>query len=171
MNDIFVEEIVKKEKTAVDKLTVFGMVLLSVLLSVILFFISALIPQFSSILIVLIAAVVYFTYILSANFNLEYEYALVNSEIDVDKIAAKKRRKKMTTVNLRKLDFFGKSTGADFEKCLKDVSIKKVFACRQKKSEDNYFLVYSEDATRKMLIFSPSDKIISVIEKVNPKRY
>lgn len=171
MNDIFVEEIVKKENTAVDKLAVFGMVLLSVLLSVILFFISALIPQFSSIFIVLIAVVVYFTYILSANFNLEYEYALVNSEIDVDKIAAKRRRKKVTTVNLRRLDFFGKSTGADFEKCLKDVSIKKVFACRKKKSEDNYFLVYSEDTIRKMLIFSPSDKIISVIEKLNPKRY
>ncbi|MBQ2931818.1 MAG: hypothetical protein IJE62_03105 [Clostridia bacterium] len=171
MNDIFVEEIVKKQNTAVDKLAMFGLVLLSVVLSVILFFVSALIPQFSSIMIGLIVIAVYFTYILSGDFNLEYEYALVNSEIDVDKIAAKKRRKKLTSVNLRRLDFFGKSTGADFEKCLKDVSIKKVFACRQKKSEDNYFLVYSEDATRKMLIFSPSDEIISVIEKLNPKRY
>lgn len=171
MNDIFVEEIVKKESTAVDKLSLLGMVLLCVVLSVGLFFVSALIPQFSSIMFVLIAAVVYFTYMLSANFNLEYEYVLVNSEIDVDKIAAKKRRKKMTTVNLRRLDFFGKSTGADFEKCLKDVSIKKVFACKQKKADDNYFLVYSENATRKMLIFSPSDEIVSVVEKLNPKRY
>lgn len=169
--DIFIEEVVKKEKTLGDKLLMMGIILLCAMVSGALYFAAMFIlPQFAPVILLIILAIVYITYLFIGNFNLEYEYALVNSEIDIDKIAAKKRRKKLTSVNLLDLYSFGKKESQDYSKYLKDVSIKKVFAGRRKDGEDIYFLVYTEDTVKKMLVFSPTEKIISVIEKLNKRK-
>ncbi len=169
--DIFIEEMVKKKKSSTDSLCLFGVVAFCVFLSAVLFtVVIPAFPQLSSIVMLVILAIVYITYILAAKFNLEYEYALVNSEMDVDKIEGKKRRKSLATVNLRGLEFFGNKTSPEFDSCLKNPGIKKIYACRDKSADDVYFVVFNDGAEKKMLIFSPSDKIISVIEKLNPKR-
>lgn len=169
--DIFIEEVVKKENTLGDKLLMMGIILLCAIVSGALYFVAMFIlSQFAPVILLIIAAIVYLTYLFIGNFNLEYEYVLVNSEIDIDKIAAKKRRKKLTSVNLLDLQSFGKKDSQDYSKYLRDVSIKKVFACRRKDEDNIYFLVYTEATVKKMLVFSPSEKIISVIEKLNLRK-
>jgi hypothetical protein len=169
--DIFIEEMVKRRKTGKDNLIIFGTLILAVVLSIILFMVvMPLVPMFSTAVFLLILGLVYATYVVVENYNAEYEYSLVNSEIDIDKIVAQKRRKRVTTINIRRLDFYGNISNPDFRKCLNDKSLKKVYACRDKNAEDTYFAVYRDGDEGKMVIFSPSEKIISVIEKYNQRQ-
>lgn len=169
--DIFIEQIVKKEKSMADRLLKLGIILACVIIASFLYvFVMVPLLQFSPIIFLGIAAVVYFACILIGNLNLEYEYSLVNSELDIDKIASKKRRKKLTSVNLRGLDAYGVKNSSEYEKYLKDGGVKKIFACRNKKDEDIYFLVYNEATIKKMLIFSPNEKIVAAIEKLNARK-
>ena len=168
--DIFIEEIVKKENRLSDKLLMFGVDAVCVVAVVLLY--TVVLPifiQFAPIIFLLIAAIVYITYLFSVGFNLEYEYALVNFELDVDKISGKKRRKKLTMVNLQDIEAFGRRDAFEFEKNLKDSGVKKVFACKNTADSDVYFLIYTEKTVKKMLVFSPSEKMASVIEKLNPQ--
>lgn len=169
--DIFIEEMVKKKKTAADSAMLLGMTALAVILVIFLFMVvMPMFAQFSSIILLVVVGIIYAVYMLSANFNLEYEYSLVNSEIDIDRIAGKKRRKRLTTVNLKNLDAFGKRDNSEYDRCMRDSGIKKIFACRDKNADDVYFLAYTDGSERRMLIFSPSERITAVVEKLNPKR-
>lgn len=171
MNDIIVEAIVKKQKTAKDSLMALGLVALCVALVVVLYMVVLpFVPQLSSVIFLLIALAIYFTYILSGNFNLEYEYSLVNYDLDIDKIASKKYRKKVTSVNLKNLDAFGSRELPEFEKYLNEKNVNKIYACRLKDAEDTYFLVYTENSLKKMLIFSPSEKMTKAIDKLSARR-
>ncbi len=168
--DIFVEELVKRKKSAVDGLIMLGAVVLGIALALaLLIFVP---PQFMFFGLLLVAVVVYFTYRVVLSFNVEYEYSLVNTEIDIDKIENQRRRKRLTTASIKGLETFGlcKDKTDEYDKCKNDAQVKKVFACCNKSSLDNYFIVYSENGVKKMLVFNPSEKIVSVIEKFNPKK-
>lgn len=166
--DIFIEEMVKKQMTIKDILLILCTFLLCAALIAVLFLLSTVFPAFGTIVFLVMAAVVYGTYRVFISFDVEYEYSLVNSEIDIDKILGRKRRKRVTTVKLTGLEAFGKSDNAEYKKYLSDSGVKKIFVCRNS-SDNNYFIVRGGDK-REMVIFSPSEKIISVIEKFNPRR-
>ena len=171
IRDIIVEEIVKKKKTLKDKMTMLGVVAACVFLVVFLYkVILPIVPQLASIVFMLVALSVYFTYILAQNFNLEYEYALVNYDLDIDKIASKKYRKKVTSVDLKNLEAFGTRNLPEFEKNFNDKSIKKVYACYDEKDENPYFLVYTENLEKKMLIFSPGGEMVEGIKTLIARR-
>ncbi len=98
MSDLYSELLVKKEPTAKDAVFKFGSIALTVLLALagILVF-----PVF------LIAAVVVgvlaYMFIIPST-DLEYEYLFVNGEMDVDKVMAKSKRKRMKTLNITEAD-------------------------------------------------------------------
>ncbi len=172
--DIFIEEMVARKRTFgqfLTKLGIFaaGLIIAFVLLYVLPLFIP---PQFGSILFIFAVAVLYLAYRIAISFNLEFEYSLVNTEIDIDKIINRRKRKRVTTAQIRGCEAFGRvgENVGDFGKYKNDFSVKKIFACFDKNSAENYFVVYLENNERKMLVFSPSEKIVEVIEKFNPKR-
>ena len=171
MNDIIVEQIVKKQKTAKYSLMVLGLVALCVALVVFLYMVVLpFVMQFASIVFLLIALIVYYTYMLAGAFNLEYEYSLVNYDMDVDKIASKKYRKKVTHVDLTNIDAFESRNVPEFDRYFNDASISKVYACCQKDREDTYFLIYTENLAKKMLIFSPNEELVDAIKKLGARR-
>ena len=171
MNDIVVEQIVKKQKTAKDSLMAFGLVALCVVLVAVLYMVVLpFVPQFSGIVFMLIALIVYYTYMIAGTFNLEYEYALVNYDLDIDKIIAKKNRKKITYVDLKSVEAFGSKEAPEFDRYLNDESIIKVYACRLKDAEDTRFLIYTENLQKKMVLFSPSEELSENIEKLCARR-
>ncbi|MBR5155861.1 MAG: hypothetical protein IKW62_05225 [Clostridia bacterium] len=171
--DVFIEEIVRKKKTQGDFLLVLGVLLLGSLISAVL--LAIVLPVFikyGTFVLALVIAVIYGVYYVVTSVNVEYEYALVNAELDVDKIINKTRRKRLATPNIREIEDFGTKKEPGFGRYLKNSSITKVYACRDKKAEDIFFLVYNQGDTKMMLIFNPSAEIIDQIAKRNPqKRY
>lgn len=169
--EIFVEEMVRKKKTVLDFVAAIGAITAGALLALVLIFVvSALVPALSGVILLLAAGCVYGAYFLMSMTNVEYEYSLVNNEMDIDKIISRKRRKRVTTANFKELEAFGTAKNPDFERYIKNPSLKKVYAAKEKQGEDLFFLVYTENSVKKMLLFSPSEKIISVIAKYNPKK-
>ncbi len=169
--EIFIEEMVKKHKNGAYYVKLLGLGTLCALLVFLLMgVLFPIFPGFGPVIFLLAAGCVYGTYYLASAEDLEYEYSLVNNEIDVDKIVNRKKRKRLTTANLRNLDSFGTVKNPDFARYLRDAGVKKLYACRDKNADDVFFLVYSENTVKKMLIFSPSEKIIDIIVKYNPKK-
>ncbi len=74
------------------------------------FFVILLANKFTAlfgILIVAIAGIFYGAFRLVQLFDIEYEMIAVNKDLDIDKITAKRSRKRMITVHLDKIDEYG----------------------------------------------------------------
>ena len=171
--DIFIEEIVQRKRTLKQLAATIGIILLSVLVAfVLIVVVSSVAPFLASFVPLLVVGVFYFAYRLAVSQNVEFEYSMVNTEIDVDKIVNRRNRKKLTSVRVTGLEAHGVcgTEQGDFNRYLSDVSVKKIYAAAEKNSESNYFVVYFSDSVKNMLIFSPSEKIVKNIEKFNPRR-
>lgn len=99
MNDLYAEVLIKKQATAMDRLKKTGLIMLlalSVLIS--LFF------DFRFLLAVAVLGVA--TYFLLPTFDLEYEYLLVNRELDIDKIYSRSKRKEAAQFQLEEMELF-----------------------------------------------------------------
>ncbi len=173
--EVFIEEMVEKKRTAKDILMAFGLMFLSVALCFVLMVVvmPMVPPTLSGIAFLLIFGIFYAAYKLSTSLNVEYEYSLVNTEIDVDKIVNKKTRKRLTTAKITKLESYGvySENSGEYEKYLADSSVKKIFACDDKNNENRFFIVYMENTVKTMLVFNPSGKIADIITRVNPVKH
>lgn len=167
--DIFVEYMVKRKKTAADYLKIFGTLVLGLILIFVVSIVFASIPFITSFILLAVAGVVYLMYHIITSVNVEYEYALTNAEIDVDEIINIRKRKRLTTVNVKNSEFFGYRSDERFEKYFGDRNIKKVFACEDKNAPETRYIVYTEDDDKKMLLFNPNQKIEERIEKIKPR--
>ena len=168
--DTFIEFMVIKKKSGQDYLAMAGIAVLASLLAFILFFIvMPLSGAFASIVFLLLVGVIYFAFKWIMSFNEEFEYSLVNNEIDIDKIMDRKKRKRLTTVNVRQLDEFGVCKNSrELQKHLNDSNIKKIYACSGKDDEGVYYALYTDKEKRTLLLFNPNEKMVNVIKKLNP---
>ena len=171
METVFIEELVHKKKTAKDYLAVIAVLALGAAIAAIL--LAIILPvffKFGTLVLILVFAVFYGVFCFLQSRDVEYEYSLVNFEVDIDKIIGKKRRKRMVTVYIRNLEAFGTRKNPEFNGYMENAAVKKVYACRSKNDHDVFFVVYDEGATKIMLLFNPSKKIIDHIAKCNPLR-
>lgn len=169
--DIFVEYMVKKKRKATDYLAQLGLVVLGLLLIFGIFgILMAIVPQFSSIILLIVVGIGWLDWRLITSFNVEYEYSLVNGEMDVDKIISARKRKRLTSVRVRGLEAFGRCEGREFDSYLRNNGVEKIYACRDKADSGAIYAVYLENERRKMLVFNPSEKMIGEINKLNPRK-
>lgn len=113
MNDVYIEYMVKPPKSGKQKAVIALIVTIGVLLSALLFvltFAAAVLlmgTQFGSfafsIGLVIIALMWYGAYLLIGMQNIEYEYLLTNSEIDIDKIMSKRGRKRIVSFDFKEV--------------------------------------------------------------------
>ena len=96
--DSFFEQIIKKKKTVSDWLLT-GLIILAALVVLTAAFLF--LPEFFFIVAV---GVGYGTWWLISNQSVEYEYCVTNGDIDVDKITARRKRKRLVSVSGRKIE-------------------------------------------------------------------
>ncbi len=168
--DVFIEEMVNKRKTKSHILISVGSIILGILaIFFLLTVVFRLFYQFSSMIMLAVFGVVYGVYTLITSFNIEYEYSLVNSDIDVDQITNRKKRKRLACATIRNLEAFGTTKNPDFARYQAMPELKKVYACSDKSAADTFFIIHHTGDGKAMLIFSPSERIIEQIVKRNPK--
>lgn len=91
--------------------------------------------------------------------NVDYEYAFLSSVLRIDKVIAKRRRRKMLKIDVSKFeDFFPYS-----DKEMSSRKFKKIYrACGHEFSEDNYVACFHADARGNCaLIFTPNEEFIN----------
>ena len=168
--DVFIEYMVKRKKKAADYIKILATLVLGLILIYIVTNVFFMIPFITSFVLVAIAGVIYGMYYFITSVNVEYEYILTNNELDVDSILNTKRRKRLTTVNIRQIETWGQIGEKRAESYSDNKSLKKIYACKDIDDSETYFLVYYHDDDKNMLLFNPNEKILQRIERLNPQR-
>ena len=167
--DTFIEYLVKKKRTSADFLAMIGIAVIASILIFVLFLLMQVFASFGSIVFLLMVGVGYGAYILITSFNTEFEYVLVNNEIDVDKIINQRKRKRLTTINVKSIEEFGVFKNSRVaSRHIENGSVKKIYACTDKNDDGVYYALYSERESKMLILFNPHQKMVDEIIKKNP---
>lgn len=161
--DVFVEQLVKKPASgktlALKILIVFGIIIVSAfcLYLMLIGIIMALL---------LVFAAIYGGIYLIKGLNAEYEYIVTNGEIDIDKIIAQRKRKRLITAKPSKFEAFGKLANAPD---VSGITIVEASGIPDEEAED-YYIDFTHDSFGKVrLIFTPTERTIAAITPFLPR--
>ncbi len=171
MSDVFIEYLIKRKKDKKDFLIIVLLIILAFILSFGFFFVGAmLIPDFMGIWTLLFAVVWYFAYIFITQRNVEFEYILTNSEFDIDKIAAKKKRTRLASFDFKKAEIVANINDNNHNSALKDTSAKILDYTSNTDDKSNvYFVIVMIEGERQVILFEPTSRMLENIYKFNPR--
>ena len=171
-SDVFIEQMVKKNFESKDWMIIAALGFAAVFLSILVFVLAlGILPQLSTIGLLLIAGIWYGYYILVTRRRIEYEYILTNSEMDIDKIMAKRTRKRVASFDFKE---------AELVACVKDNShnhvmknaennIKVLDYSGDSEHYDVYFADINLNGERRIILFRPTSKMLEGIKRFNPR--
>lgn len=161
--DIFIEHLVKREKTIKDTIMNVGVVFAGIVVAIIL-----LRFPFGP---VLAAATFYGVYLFTTSRNIEYEYSITNGELDIDKITAQRKRKRLLSINCKEFDILAPVNDENHKREYENINIQKTInAASTLSSNSVYFAVFVFNGVRTRLIFEPNDKMLGAIKKIIPRK-
>lgn len=163
--DIFLEKIIKKKRDVIDNAIIYGSIIVAVFL--VLLIIGIFGPYGYSLIIC--AAIGYGVYLIITSRKLEFEYALTNGEIDIDKIVAQRKRKRLISANCKELELFAKITSDKYNSSIEEIP-DRIKAVTSMDSEDIYFFIVNEKNKRVVVFFEPDDKMLKVIKTIIPRK-
>ncbi len=167
MNDIFIEQLVKKKRTIRDRI-----IFIMVILFVVLIPVSALlmvhvfgknVGYFAYISIFLFFFGIWFIWFVRSHQNQEFEYQMVSDTLVVSKIIAKRKRKEMLRLDVRKIDMLGKLNEIDKS----NQTLVKVYDAAEKSSdyENTYCAVFlGATGSKRGLFFNPNERVLEAMK-------
>ena len=167
--DIFVEQLVRRKRKPSDYIKVF-LCFAAAFVVIMLMFAFSNVPYVGSLIFLAAAGLVYLIYNVGISVNLEYEYCFTNGALDVDKIIAARRRKRITDVNARDIEIMATTKNRAFSNYMQNSDIKKIYACSSVQDEGVYFVVYTKDSKKMMLLFNPNETIKDGFRRLNPQK-
>lgn len=162
--DIFLEKIIKRKKTAIDYLITAGIIIAGLLFIAIL----SLFKFLSSFIPLLFVGIIYICYLLMKGRNIEYEYIVTNGDLDIDKIIAQRKRKRVFSASCKDFEVMAKKSSSMFNQNVQ--SIKKVLnAATSLDSPDVYFATLVKDNEKMVVFFEPNEKMLDSFKRYNPR--
>ena len=164
--DYYIEYMVRKKTTIKERLIIAGSVVPAAIVSLLLFLI--LIPLNQGMFAMLgIAAAWYGFYRIAGISHVEFEYMMTNGDLDVDRITARRNRKRLLSISAHTIEVlapvFRLGEYAVTEAKVVDASIDS-------KGADTYFLIAYQNSQRILLFFNPSERILEMFQKHNPRK-
>lgn len=177
--DIFIEEMVSRKKDKKDFLKIscmaWGALVLSIVIAILMisvitvsFYIGYMLRMLGPIIIILIWI---FAYRMYQQLNVEYEYSIVNSSLDIDKIISKRDRKRVASLDIKDIslmacvddeenngEYKGISKNIEVHDCTSNTDDKKI-----------YFIDYTVSGKRQFVLFQPSEKMAKELSRFNTK--
>ena len=154
--DNFAEYMVKKRPDSRDNAKRAGIIALAVVLcaaSVFLVFVTH-IPF----ILLITCAIIYGAYFLITGTSVEYEYAVTNGEMDVDKIIARRKRVHLITVSTAKFD-------------APDDPDRTIVLCSDNTGEGEYYAdLETEEYGATRIIFTPNEAVQEAINATLPRQ-
>lgn len=164
MNDVFVEQLVKRKRTtSVTILQV--LVFVAVILLVIPFFFTQ--NFFITAPLALLAGILLARYMLS-KLKIEFEYALTNSDLDIALISGGKKRTEMLSLSVNDMEYVAK-VSSEHSSEFENSNISTTYnAASSDASENRWFIIFRKDGKLCRLIFEPKPQLIEGIERYKP---
>lgn len=166
MNDIFIEQIVKRKRTMRDRAVFIITIILVILIpaTIMVLALNDLIMHYFAVLALFILLMgIWFIWFTRSHQNIEFEYQMVQDILVVSKIIAKRKRKellKLDTHNIEQLD-----KGDEPEKS-KMKFVRVIDAAADSSDEKNtWYAVYTQaGGGRRALFFDPNDKVLNAMK-------
>ncbi len=163
--DFFTEVIIKQKKSPLIYLATLGMILATLVVWAFSLTLMG-VPALSGIVGLLDVGIVYLSYYVISGFNIEYEYIATNTDIDIDKIVNRRKRKRIISLRLSEID-----TLAPIENNRNNSGETKVInAARSKNDPDAYYIITSKNGQKTKIIFNPNEKMIENAKRFYPER-
>ncbi len=162
--DTFFEQIVPVKRTAKENMLLVDLwVVAAALVYLIVSFLFG--TALTGIALMLAIGIAWGAYKLSTLFSKEYEYIITNGTLDVDKITAKSSRKRELSCELSATQSLERYKGA-----LPTGDFKKIVKAANTDDANAYVLVvYEEGKGKRVLLFSPDERMKGAIKKFLPK--
>lgn len=160
INDIFNEQLVKREKTSADTLKM-GAIWAGTLVLVSIFLIF--IPMVGPVLAMLL---VWGAVIVSGRLKKEFEYSFTNGELDIDVIYNKAKRKHLITIDSKRILAFDQVKNIDQA----TKGFDKVMDCSSGLMSDHlYAITYDLDHKKTRILIEPNEQILKGIHNFAPR--
>ena len=156
--DAYTEQIVSKIPTTNDTIKKVGIGVLAILAALIVFLVTNLFGL-SAIGLLLAGGCIYGGFYFITCMDVEYEYIITNGEIDIDKIIAKRKRKRLITAKASTFEKFGLLKEAD-----QSGSFTTVLASCGVSSNEYYADFKHTTHGQVRLIFSPNEKVLEALK-------
>lgn len=167
MQDVFIEYLVKRRNTPRTTLAKAGIVAAAILVSGACFTFSGMLGAFSMIGILLAAGAIYGGYYLITSMDMEFEYAVTNGEMDIDRIIAQRKRRRLISVNCRQVEAFGRYHAA--EHANKEYQTK-IMACDSPDSPELWYCAARvKDKGLTLVVFNANEKMLNGIKPFLPR--
>lgn len=166
--DFFNEWIVKKKRDKKDTLITVA-ILIGALILMYLILIQMNTGFFAGLVPLEIVAVFFGTYFAISSLSVEFEYSVVNGDIDVDKITAQRKRKRLVSIKLRDIEYFARFDEKNFD-MVKKTNPKNVISASSSINSDNvYIAVFYSNSQKMYLLFEPTDKMVEHFANYIPR--
>lgn len=163
--DIFMEKIVQKKKDYKDFLIIAAILIGAVVLVGVAMFV----PILGQMWLFFAAGIIYVSYLLTSTRNVEFEYAVTNGDLDIDKIIAQRKRKRIFSANCKTFEVVARVKSEHYTPQYK--SIKNQIDCTSTKDADGvYFVVLNYKNEQTVVYFEPTEKMLQSFKTFIPRK-
>lgn len=178
-NDSFMEYLIKKKKSSKDYIIIALIILAGIVFTFVMlgvsFFAAMATKTYGtgfSIGLVLVFLGWYGIYLLLAMRNVEYEYILTNSEMDIDKVMSKRGRKHVVEWDFKDIEICACVDDINHSSEYKNKESRKIYDLTgDSTAGKNYFVDYTDEKGVKIrVLFTPTSKMIDKAKKYNMRK-
>lgn len=165
--DLFNEYIITRKKGGREYLIIAGMIVGALVL---IFTATLFAGYLQSFYLLLVAAVIYFLYIGITSMNVEFEYSVTNGDVDIDKIAARRKRTRVVSVHSRTFEYFAPLIDENMSVYNDQTITKRLDLTSNTNSDKVYFAIYYKNQDKTCITFEPTEKMLEDFSRHVPRR-
>lgn len=110
------------------------------------------------------------TYLGFQMLNLEYEYIFVTSELAIDTVFNKSRRKKAQRLDLSKAEVIAPENHAEIKRFLGNPNVKVKDYSSGRVEAKKYGIYYTEDGNNLVILIEPTQELLHVMKSYAPRK-
>lgn len=126
------------------------------------------IPFFSFLIPALWVGAVYFSFKVISSRNIEFEYLLTDSDLDIDKIINKSRRRRIISIYRKEIIAMAPVTSTNLPENWQKSEI--IDASSSVTSPDTYVLIVQQEGVQKAIYFCPTEAMLETMIARNPRK-
>ena len=161
--DVFVEQIIAKRKEPKEIALTFLIILAVPVLTVG----SLFVPLLQNLTLLIFPAACFGAWWLITSMNVEFEYSVTNGDLTVDKIIAKRRRKRLINLDCKNAEAFGRYDAARFTG--RNFDNKLFVGSAAAAPEQWYVIVRHKKLNHTLIVFEPEKRVLEAMRPFLPK--
>ena len=165
--DTFIERLVTKKKGFKDNMITAGILTGAIIL--ILLSLTVKVINQIGLGIFFAAGFVYLGYRLIASRNVEFEYIVTNGDLDIDKITAQRKRKRIFSASCKEFEILSPVKSNSFSQSVQSIK-NRIDASSSIDSPGAYFATLNYKGAKTVVIFEPDEKMISNFKIFIPRK-